>query len=119
MRVLGINAIFHDPAAAVVVDGESVAAAEEERFSRRKPGKPPKFRAPQLATLVDAVPAGNRWMHEIKFDGYRAMAACAESRLVMPSAPPCPPPAAWVVAAARVRMVASKSFAPSLACVAV
>ena len=40
MRILGINAIFHDPAAAVIVDGEIVAAAEEERFSRRKHGKP-------------------------------------------------------------------------------
>ncbi len=41
MRVLGINAIFHDPAAALVVDGEIVAAAEEERFTRRKHGKRP------------------------------------------------------------------------------
>src|ERR687898_620443 len=40
-RVLGINAVFHDPAAALVVDGETVAAAEEERFSRRKHGKEP------------------------------------------------------------------------------
>ncbi|MDQ3575951.1 MAG: carbamoyltransferase, partial [Actinomycetota bacterium] len=39
MRVLGINAVFHDPAAALVVDGTIVAAAEEERFSRRKHGK--------------------------------------------------------------------------------
>ena len=39
--VLGINAVFHDPAAALVVDGETVAAAEEERFSRRKHGKAP------------------------------------------------------------------------------
>lgn len=39
MRFLGINAVFHDPAAAVVVDGQIVAAAEEERFSRRKHGK--------------------------------------------------------------------------------
>ncbi|MFF5212864.1 carbamoyltransferase [Streptosporangium sp. NPDC000396] len=39
MKFLGINAIFHDPAAALVVDGEIVAAAEEERFSRRKHGK--------------------------------------------------------------------------------
>jgi carbamoyltransferase len=39
-RVLGINAVFHDPASAIVVDGEIVAAAEEERFSRRKHGKP-------------------------------------------------------------------------------
>jgi len=41
MKVLGINAIFHDPAAALVVDGETVAAGEEERFSRRKHGKRP------------------------------------------------------------------------------
>lgn len=39
MRILGINAVFHDPAAALVVDGHIVAAAEEERFSRRKHGK--------------------------------------------------------------------------------
>jgi carbamoyltransferase len=37
--VLGVNAVFHDPAAAVVVDGHTIAAAEEERFSRRKHGK--------------------------------------------------------------------------------
>jgi carbamoyltransferase len=41
MRVLGINALFHDPAAALVIDGRVVAAAEEERFSRRKHGKRP------------------------------------------------------------------------------
>jgi carbamoyltransferase len=41
LRVLGINSVFHDPAAALVVDGEIVAAAEEERFSRRKHGKEP------------------------------------------------------------------------------
>jgi carbamoyltransferase len=41
VRILGINAIFHDPAAALVVDGRVVAAAEEERFSRRKHGKRP------------------------------------------------------------------------------
>ncbi|MGY4642341.1 carbamoyltransferase family protein [Cellulomonas sp. URHB0016] len=41
MRVLGVNAIYHDPSAALVVDGRVVAAAEEERFSRRKHGKRP------------------------------------------------------------------------------
>jgi carbamoyltransferase len=41
MKVLGINALFHDPAAALVVDGRVLAAAEEERFSRRKHGKRP------------------------------------------------------------------------------
>ncbi|MFA9428800.1 carbamoyltransferase [Egicoccus sp. AB-alg2] len=39
--MLGVNAVFHDPAAALVVDGRIVAAAEEERFSRRKHGKRP------------------------------------------------------------------------------
>ena len=41
MKVLGINALYHDPAAALLVDGKVVAAAEEERFSRRKHGKRP------------------------------------------------------------------------------
>jgi carbamoyltransferase len=36
---LGINAAFHDPAACLVQDGEVVAAAEEERFTRIKHGK--------------------------------------------------------------------------------
>ena len=40
MRVLGVNAVFHDSAAALVCDGEVVAAAEEERFTRRKHAKP-------------------------------------------------------------------------------
>ena len=41
----------------------------------RKAAPLPSFRKPQLATLVDEVPAGNGWMHEIKFDGYRALVA--------------------------------------------
>jgi carbamoyltransferase len=41
MRVLGVNALFHDPSAAILVDGQVIAAAEEERFSRRKHGKRP------------------------------------------------------------------------------
>jgi carbamoyltransferase len=40
-HVLGVNAVFHDPASALVVDGRTVAAAEEERFTRRKHGKVP------------------------------------------------------------------------------
>ena len=53
MKVLGINALFHDPAAALVVDGVTVAAAEEERFSRRKHGKRPvPFSAWELPELA-------------------------------------------------------------------
>lgn len=36
MRILGISAYYHDAAAAVVVDGKIVAAAQEERFTRKK-----------------------------------------------------------------------------------
>jgi len=36
VRILGISAYYHDSAAALVVDGRIVAAAQEERFSRRK-----------------------------------------------------------------------------------
>jgi carbamoyltransferase len=35
-RILGISAYYHDSAAALVVDGRIVAAAQEERFSRVK-----------------------------------------------------------------------------------
>src|SRR5258708_7420734 len=34
--ILGFSAFYHDSAAALVVDGEIVAAAQEERFSRKK-----------------------------------------------------------------------------------
>jgi bifunctional non-homologous end joining protein LigD len=47
-------------------------------FQRRKP-KPigvkapvPGFVEPALATSIERVPSGERWIHEIKFDGYRA-----------------------------------------------
>ncbi|MEO5806150.1 DNA ligase D [Devosia sp.] len=37
----------------------------------------PDFREPQLATLVDAVPSGADWVFEMKYDGYRCLAAVA------------------------------------------
>src|SRR5690242_18444673 len=41
MFTLGINAVYHDSAAVLVKDGELIAAAEEERFTRKKHGKRP------------------------------------------------------------------------------
>jgi carbamoyltransferase len=35
-KILGISAFYHDSAAALIIDGEIVAAAQEERFTRRK-----------------------------------------------------------------------------------
>jgi carbamoyltransferase len=36
MRILGISAFYHDSAAALIEDGEIIAAAQEERFTRKK-----------------------------------------------------------------------------------
>lgn len=55
--------------------------AQVAKKPRRAAARLPAFAAPQLATLVDAVPAGNEWMHEIKFDGYRALIAVAGAKV--------------------------------------
>ena len=34
--ILGISAFYHDSAAAIIKDGEIIAAAQEERFTRKK-----------------------------------------------------------------------------------
>lgn len=41
MYTLGINAVYHDPAACLVADGQVIAAVEEERFTHIKHGKRP------------------------------------------------------------------------------
>lgn len=57
--------------------------AEGKRPARKAPqprkGARPKAQDVQLATLVDAVPAGNGWLHEVKYDGYRALVAVGGS----------------------------------------
>src|SRR5699024_5469407 len=56
-----------------IADG---VAAKDRPAPAPEHGKPrPKFRKPQLATLVDAAPEGEDWIHETKFDGYRCLAA--------------------------------------------
>ncbi|MDH6223925.1 carbamoyltransferase C-terminal domain-containing protein [Streptomyces sp. MJP52] len=83
MRILGINALFHDPAAALVVDGRTVAAAEEERFSRRKHGKRPvPFSAWELPEL------SARWCLEhagIRPEELDAVAYSFDPRLARPA----------------------------------
>lgn len=52
--------------------------AEAPTRQRRKAAgsaKPPAFAEPQLCTLVDTVPTGSEWIHEVKYDGYRALIA--------------------------------------------
>ena len=43
--------------------------------------KLPEFVELQLATLVDEVPSGDEWLHEVKFDGYRALCRIADGKV--------------------------------------
>src|SRR5262244_585363 len=53
-----------------------------ETIAQARKSKLPAFVRPQLATLVDSVPQGAEWLHEIKFDGYRALCRIDEGRAV-------------------------------------
>jgi bifunctional non-homologous end joining protein LigD len=59
------------------VDVSSLPAARSAK------GELPAMLRPQLATLVDAVPEGDRWLHELKFDGYRILASIEKQRVVL------------------------------------
>jgi bifunctional non-homologous end joining protein LigD len=54
----------------------SIAKQRVQPANKRPSALPiPPFRPVQLARLVDHVPAGNDWLHEMKFDGYRCLIA--------------------------------------------
>ncbi len=60
MRILGISAFYHDSAAALIEDGRIVAAAQEERFTRRKhdsgfPASAVRYCARRVAGANDAI----------------------------------------------------------------
>ncbi|MEY9944737.1 carbamoyltransferase [Kitasatospora sp. GAS1066B] len=65
MKILGINCVYHESSAALVIDGDVVAAAEEERFNRVKHGKP------ALVSNADILPE-------------RALAFCLERAGIVP-----------------------------------
>jgi len=48
--------------------------------SKASGGRPPKFETPVLCKLVDDVPDGEGWIHEMKYDGYRLLAAVGGGR---------------------------------------
>jgi bifunctional non-homologous end joining protein LigD len=57
------------------------------KFQRKKPAAIgakapfPGFIEPALATSIDKVPSGDRWIHEIKFDGYRVQVHIANTEV--------------------------------------
>jgi bifunctional non-homologous end joining protein LigD len=69
--------------------GESEAAPDSQKRrrkrSKRAPAavKLPATLAPELATLVDAAPEGDDWVHEIKFDGYRVLARIVNGEVTL------------------------------------
>ena len=60
-------------------------AAKLRRAPAATPGRKavalPRFVPPQLATLVTEPPAGDEWLHEMKFDGYRILARLERGRV--------------------------------------
>ena len=50
------------------------AAFAPQDLTRAKKAAFPRSLTPQLCTLTDRAPAGDEWIHEIKFDGYRLLA---------------------------------------------
>ncbi len=58
-----------------IAAGADVKAPAAKTASVKRTLARPAFAAPQLATLVSDAPEGDGWLHEIKFDGYRAICA--------------------------------------------
>jgi len=54
---------------------KAIAKAPSRRRRKRGAFALPPFQPVQLATLVDHVPPGDRWLHELKYDGYRTLIA--------------------------------------------
>jgi len=98
-RVNGDAAGFLDENADSVTTGRSMnAIASGEKAKPRKPPKAAKdiaiakktlsalekqYPGVQLATLVDAPPEGEQWLHEIKFDGYRLLGFLSDGEVVL------------------------------------
>lgn len=71
-----------------VVSGRSLAQLHDDLGSPPSPppGTPPRpltFKEPQIPRLTTQIPAGDRWLHEIKLDGYRILAAKSPTGLVL------------------------------------
>ncbi|MCD7058658.1 DNA ligase D [Pelagibacterium xiamenense] len=67
--------------AAIAKDEASRPSEPVEDAKARKShsnAKLPGYHEPELATLVDAVPKGDDWLFEMKYDGYRALAALSD-----------------------------------------
>ncbi|MGE0499380.1 MAG: DNA ligase D [Rhizobiaceae bacterium] len=68
--------------AEIAKSGRAITKSDVARTPKRTSAKGraamPRWRAPQLATLVGEVPEGDGWLSEMKYDGYRALIAISD-----------------------------------------
>jgi bifunctional non-homologous end joining protein LigD len=62
---------------------KGAAVGPSEPAKAAKPGKLEKAPEPELATLVDAAPDGDAWLHELKFDGYRVLVRISHGAITL------------------------------------
>ncbi|MBB3348587.1 DNA ligase D [Sphingomonas sp. BK069] len=77
MQEIAESAPPHEEAAATRA---KPVRAKAKPASRARKAALPAYEPPQLCTLVDAVPSGSDWIHEVKYDGYRALVAVADAQ---------------------------------------
>lgn len=63
------------------LEGEAPEAPDPQGIKGAKKVPMPDFVEPMLATLVPSAPTGDKWLHEIKFDGYRLLAHIEAGRV--------------------------------------
>lgn len=63
-----------------VASGRTLKEIADKADAGRRADAPPRFVKPMLATLVEAPPSGDRWLHEIKHDGYRLIAVVQQGK---------------------------------------
>jgi bifunctional non-homologous end joining protein LigD len=56
-----------------IAEGKKAPVKPRAAPKAKRAGPMPRFREPQKATLVDHVPSGSGWIHEMKYDGYRCL----------------------------------------------
>jgi bifunctional non-homologous end joining protein LigD len=75
------DAIRHGNSAVWHSDRPAAGRKQNRRAKPQSRAKLPQFIEPQLATPADDPPQGEGWLHEIKYDGYRLLAAVAGDRV--------------------------------------
>jgi bifunctional non-homologous end joining protein LigD len=63
--------------------GKKFAASGGKKKSETGAQKIPPFVEPQLATLIDSPPSEGEWLHEIKYDGYRAVTSIGGGNVIL------------------------------------